>query len=203
MTTASSSMTLAQRLQPRQGVLANKMVFDVLLVLGACFFVALLAQIRIPLPFSPVPITGQTLGVLLSGSLLGSRLGATSMLLYVALGAIGLPVFTGGNGGIEYLQGATLGYLAAYPIVGLLTGWLAERGWDREVSTTVVAMVLGSAVIYLLGAGWMAFGLGMGIEQALVLGVIPFLIGDAIKLAIAVAVLPGGWALLGREKTRD
>lgn len=195
------SATLAQRLVPRQGMLANQTVFDAVLVVAGCLFVALLAQIRIPLPFTPVPITGQTLGVLLVGSLLGSRLGLFSLLLYLATGAIGLPFFAGGNSGIAYMQGATLGYLVSYPIVAALMGRLAERGWDRRVSTTVLAMVIGNVIIYALGVGWIAILRG-NLVEAFMLGAAPFLIGDAIKIAIAAIVLPGGWKLLGSDKTR-
>lgn len=198
---ATAPATLAYRVQPRTGALANRWVFDFVLVAASVVFMALLAQIRIPLPFSPVPITGQTLGVLLTGSLLGSRLGALSLLVYLVVGAIGVPVFAGGGNGIEYMQGATLGYLASYPIVAAVMGWLAERGWDRRVLTTIAAMVIGSAIIYALGVGWLVVGIGMDVVAALVAGMVPFLIGDAIKIAIAVGVLPGGWRLLGRDTT--
>lgn len=199
----SRSDTLAQRLVPQQGILANKAVQNTALVIAGCLFTALLAQIRIYLPFTPVPIVGSTLGVLLTGSLLGSRLGFASMLLYLALGAIGLPVFSAGNSGIVYMQGATLGYLVAFPIVAAVMGWFAERGWDHHVGTYAAALVIGSLIFYVLGAGWMAFGRGMGLGAALLQGVVPFIIGDAIKVLIAVGVLPGGWKLLGTNKERS
>ncbi len=198
----SQSDTLAQRLVPQQGILANKALQNTALVIVGCLLTALLARIRIYLPFTPVPIVGSTLGVLLTGSLLGSRLGFASMLLYLALGAIGLPVFTAGNSGIVYMQGATLGYLVAFPIVAAVMGWFAERGWDRHVGTYAAALVFGSLIFYVLGAGWMAFGLGMGLGTALLQGVVPFIIGDALKVLIAVGVLPGGWKLLGTNKER-
>ncbi len=188
---------------PRQGILANRTMFDMMLVLGGALFVALCAQIRIPLPFSPVPITGQTLGVLLTGSLLGTRLGLLSMVLYVALGAIGLPFYAGGSGGIEVLQGATAGYLFSYPLAAALVGWLAQRGLDRKASTTVLSMVLGNIVIYTLGVGWLALYPEIGgLGNAMMLGMVPFLIGDAIKIVIAAGVLPAGWKLLA-NKNRD
>lgn len=191
--------TLAwQAVEPR-GVLANPIARTTLLVVGGALFVALTAQIRIPLPFTPVPITGQTLGVLLVGGLLGSRSGAASLLLYLLMGFVGLPFFTAGSSGIEYLFGATGGYLVAFPIAAALMGWLAERGWDRRVSTTALAMVLGNLVIYVLGAGWLAFGVGLGLTAALASGVIPFLIGDLIKIALVGVALPGGWKLLGKR----
>ncbi|NJK79814.1 MAG: biotin transporter BioY [Chloroflexaceae bacterium] len=191
-----STDTLAQRLLPRERWLANVHVRNAVLVVAGALFVALTAQIRIPLPFTPVPITGQTLGVLLVGGLLGSRLGGGSLLFYLLLGLIGLPVYTGGSSGIEIWQGATAGYLASFPIAAALMGWLAERGWDRSIWKTALGMVLGNVVIYTLGAGWLAFGLGMGVATAFTAGVLPFLIGDAIKIVLAAVALPGGWRLL-------
>ena len=191
--------TLAWKAVGQQGLLANSAIRTTLLVVGGALFVALTAQIRIPLPFTPVPITGQTLGVLLVGSLLGTRSGAVSLLLYLLMGFVGLPFFAGGANGVEHLFGSTGGYLVSYPIAAGLVGWLAERGWDRRFSTTVAAMLLGNLVIYVFGAGWLAFGVGLGLGKALTLGVLPFLIGDAIKIALASVALPGGWQLVGKE----
>lgn len=190
--------TLGQRLLPRTSMLENAHVRNMLLVVAGALFVVLTAQIRIPLPFTPVPITGQTLGVLLVGGLLGSRLGMASLVLYVLLGVVGMPVYTGGNGGYEVLLGATGGYLVAFPIAAALVGWLAERGWDRNVWSMIVAMVLGNLVIYALGAGWLATH--VGIDQALALGVYPFILGGIIKIVLAGIALPGGWRLLGEGK---
>jgi biotin transport system substrate-specific component len=192
--TNASTGTLVQHALPQQGEGANRWAFASLLVLGGSLFVALCALIRIPLPFTPVPITAQTLGIVLVGSLLGSRQGMLSMLLYLGMGAIGLPFFSGGNGGIEWLQGATAGYLFAAPLAALLVGTLAERGWDRRVSTTIAAMVLGNLVIYALGVAWLA--LSIGLQSAFMQGMLPFILGDAVKIAIACVVLPGGWQLL-------
>ncbi len=191
----TSSATLAQAALPRRGWLANSLVADALLVVLGSLFVALCAQIRISLmPFSPVPITGQTLGVLLAGSLLGPRLGLAALLLYLIEGAIGLPFFAGGAAGYTHLLGATGGYLISFPIAAALCGWLASRGWDRQLHTAVAAMALSTLVIYLIGATWLAFFIG--VENAIAKGVVPFLIGDAIKIALAAATLPGGWQLL-------
>jgi biotin transport system substrate-specific component len=199
----STTGTLAQQVVPRQGILSNKWVYELVLVLAGSWFVALTAQISIPLPFSPVPITGQTLGVLLVGSLLGTRLGLLALLVYLLQAVVGLPFFAGGASGIEHMMGATLGYLVAFPIAAALSGWLAERGWDRRISTTVASMTLGTLIIFVLGAAWIAFGVGAGIERALTLGVLPFIPGAIIKIAVAAGVLPGGWKLLGSNKTRD
>ncbi len=196
-----TSQTLAQRLVPRQGILENAWVYNLMLTFLGSWFVALLAQISIPLGFTPVPITGQTLGVLLVGSLLGTRLGTLALLLYVAQGAIGLPFFADGNSGVQVLSGSTAGYIYGFVLAAALTGWLAERGWDRKVSTTVLSMVLGTVLIYVPGVIWLAGFVG-GLEEAVVLGVLPFLLGAAIKIAVAAGVLPGAWKLLGSEKKR-
>jgi Uncharacterized conserved protein len=193
--TLTTNETLAQAVLPRRGWLAYPLVADTLLVVLGSLFVALTAQIRISLlPFSPVPITGQTLGVVLVGSLLGPHLGLMALLLYLLEGAIGLPFFAGGAGGYNHLFGATGGYLISFPIAATITGWLAARGWDRRFLSAVASMVLANLVIYLIGATWLAFFIGA--ENALTKGVLPFLIGDAIKIVLAAAVLPGGWQVL-------
>jgi biotin transport system substrate-specific component len=194
--------TLAQRVVPRQGMLENVWVYNLLLTFLGSWFVALLAQISIPLGFTPVPITGQTLGVLLVGSLLGTRMGTIALLLYVAQGAIGFPFFSDGGSGVEVLYGSTAGYIFGFVLAAALTGWLAERGWDKKVSTTVLSMVLGSVLIYIPGVLWLSTFVG-GLGEALALGVLPFLPGAAVKIAVAAGVLPGGWKLLGSDKQRD
>ncbi|WP_322495870.1 biotin transporter BioY [Chloroflexus sp.] len=193
--TLTTTETLAQAILPRRGWLAYPLVADTLLVVLGSLFVALSAQIRISLmPFSPVPITGQTLGVLLVGSLLGPRLGFAALLLYLIEGAIGLPFFAGGKSGYTHLFGVTGGYLISFPIAAALTGWLATWGWDRRFLTTVASMALASLVIYVIGATWLAFFIGP--VDAIVKGVLPFLVGDAIKIALAAVALPGGWQVL-------
>src|SRR6185503_6906981 len=137
------ALTLADVALPRPGVLHNG-----LLIVGASVVTALAAQLAIPLPWSPVPITGQTFAVLLSGAVLGARRAFLAQVLYLAEGAIGLPVFAGGALGVAKLLGPTGGYLIAFPFAAALTGWLAQRGWDRHVSTMFVAMLLGSSVIF-------------------------------------------------------
>ena len=166
------------------------------LVVGFSLLTALSAQVVIPL--YPVPITGQTFAVLLTGALLGSRLGALAMFAYLLEGAAGLPFFRGGNGGFPYMLGATGGYLFAYPVAAYVTGLLAERGWDRKFLTAAAAMGVGSAVI-LLG-GWLWLSRFTGPEQAFTLGVARFLVGDVVKIALAAAVLPTGWKLVKASK---
>jgi biotin transport system substrate-specific component len=193
-TLSAPTVTLAQQVMPRGGVFANRWVYRIALVVGGSLFAALCAQIRVPLPFTPVPITGLTLGVLLVGSLLGSRLGWASMFLYLLMGVVGLPFFAGGEAGWQHVQGATGGYLLAAPLAALLVGWLAERGWDRRVATTALSMLLGNTLIYLVGVAWLAVLIGL--QAAIVKGLLPFLVGDLIKIGIACLVLPGGWRLL-------
>lgn len=181
----------------RPSTRTHQMVLDALLVLGGSLFVALLSQLRVQVGFSPVPISGQTLAVLLVGATLGSRRGALAMLTYLAEGAMGLPVFAGA-GGAARLVGPTGGYLAGFVVAAFIVGWLAERGWDRRPVTTALAMLAGNTAIYLFGVSWLA--ILMGAENALPMGLYPFIIGDLLKLVLAVALLPAGWWLVGQRR---
>jgi biotin transport system substrate-specific component len=174
-------------------------VRSIALILAFSLLTALSAQVIIPLPWTPVPITGQTFAVLLTGALLGSRLGALAMLAYLVEGACGLPFFRSGQGGIHYLLWTpTAGYLFSYPLAAFVTGWLAERGWDRNYIKAAGAMALGSVLILLCGWSWLATFYGLTPLAAWRAGVEPFLPGDVVKIALASAVLPTGWALLRR-----
>jgi biotin transport system substrate-specific component len=166
------------------------------LVIGFSLLTALSAQIVIPI--GPVPITGQTFAVLLTGALLGSRLGAITMIVYLLEGAIGLPFFSGAHGGILHLLGPTGGYLVAFPAGAFITGAFAEHGWDRKFLTAAAAMTIGSIVIML--SGWLWFSLVMKTSPAITLfaTVLKFIPGDIIKISLAAAVLPSGWKLLKR-----
>ena len=170
-----------------------------LVVVGFSLLTAAAAQVVVPLPFTPVPLTGQTFAVLLTGALLGPRLGALAMLAYLLEGAAGLPFFRGGASGVAHFSGATAGYLLAFPAAAYVTGALAERGWDRRFMTAAAAMALGSFVILACGWAWLALMFKGGAE-AFRLGVAPFLPGDVLKVALAAAALPTGWALLRRLK---
>lgn len=166
-------------------------------------FNAALAQAAVWLPFSPVPITGQTLAVLLTGAVLGPRLGFASVLLYLGEGAVGLPFFAGGAAGVAALVGPTGGYLAGFPLAAALVGWLAARGWDRHPLRMAGAMVAGNAVIYALGLAWLAVVMGGPAPGALLsAGLLPFLPGDAVKIVLAMGLLPGAWRLVGRRQNR-
>lgn len=168
---------------------------SVSLAVGFSLVTALAAQVVIPI--GPVPITGQTFAVLLTGALLGSRLGAMAMIMYLVEGASGLPFFYGGHGGITHLLGPTGGYLVAFPAAAFVTGSFAEHGWDKRFPTAVVAMAIGSAIIIV--AGWAWLSQFMGPATAFQAGVKHFIVGDIIKIVLASAVLPLGWKLLRRR----
>ncbi len=172
------------------------LVREIALVLTGSWLIALSAQIEIPL--WPVPFTAQTFGVLLVAALLGSRRGALTVLTYLAQGAMGLPVFAGGAAGIVRFAGPTGGYLIGFVAAAFVVGWLSERGWDRHVLATSVAMLLGNITIYAFGLPWLANFVGW--EAALGAGFLPFVAGDLIKIALAALVLPLGWALLDTKR---
>lgn len=170
--------------------------YDIALIIGGSLLIALSAQVKVPLPFSPVPITGQTFAVLMIGALLGSRRGSLCVLAYIIQGAVGLPVFAFG-GGPAVLAGPTGGYLACFVVGAYVTGALAEKGWDRRVGTTILAMVLGNLGIYSFGLVWLCCLMGVG-KAALVTGLYPFIVGDLLKIVLAAIVLPSAWKLLGK-----
>ena len=159
---------------------------EALLLVIASGWVALMAQIEIPL--WPVPITGQTFGVLLVGAALGSRRGALSLILYLTEGALGLPVFAGGAAGISRIAGPTGGYLIGFVAAAFVIGWLCERGWDRHFLTMALAMLTGNLVIYLFGIPWLAQFTGW--EKVWAAGLLPFLPGDLLKWIFAALVFP-------------
>jgi biotin transport system substrate-specific component len=161
---------------------------------------AVAAQIRIPLPFTPVPITGQTFAVLLSGAALGAGAGAASQALYVTLGLF-FPFYAGGSGGWEYATGSTGGFLIGFIVASWVVGVLCERNQDRTVSTAVPAFLTGTVVIYLCGLPWLAGSLGVSWVRATELGLAPFLVGDLIKVALAGVALPAAWRLVGKAAT--
>jgi len=186
--------TLAPTLTSRFLPAVDQKSRDLLLVTIGALLVALLAQVKIPLPFTPVPLTGQTFAVLLVGAALGSRRGAASMSLYAALGIAGLPVFAGGATGAAYVFGPTGGYLLGFIVAAYIIGRLAERGLERSLRTSLLPFLIGTLVIYALGAGWLAFYVGP--QAAFAKGVLPFLPGDALKLVLAALALPTAWKML-------
>lgn len=184
--------TLSQSLFP-----STSLVRHVALVLGFVALTALCARIRIFLPWTPVPVTGQTFAVLLSGAVLGAKLGATSQGTYFALGLLGAPVFQGGNAGWTYVTGATGGYLVGFILAAYVVGVLAERGWDRR--HVAAAMVLGNVAIYVPGLLWLGLSGAVRWERVLPAGLYPFVLGDLLKLTLAAIVLPSAWSLLRRS----
>jgi biotin transport system substrate-specific component len=167
------------------------------LVVAFSLLTALSAQVAIPLPWTPVPITAQTFVVLLTGALLGSRLGAMAMIAYLVEGASGLPFFSAGRGGMFHLLFTpSTGYLFAFPVAAFLVGWLAEHKWDRRFVLAAAAICIGSAVI--LFGGWIGLLRFMSPWQAFLGGVAPFIPGDVVKIAFAAVALPSGWAILKR-----
>lgn len=170
---------------------------DATLVVGGALFTALAAQIVVNLGFTPVPLTGQTFAVLTVGGVLGARRAMASQALYWLLGAVGLPFYASAGGGWEKATGATFGYFVGFVVASGLVGWFADRREDRHYVSSLSAFVLGSAVIYLFGALWLAHSLSVpvatGDSNAMTMGVYPFLVGDSVKAALAAAVAPVGW----------
>jgi biotin transport system substrate-specific component len=172
-----------------------------LVIVGACL-IAFSAQVSILLPFTPVPVTGQTFGVLLVGSALGGIRGGASGLVYVLLGVAGAPVYASGAHGFSVLSGATGGYLVSLPIAAALVGFLAERRWDTKFSSALGAMLTGNVVVYLIGLPWLAVVLNTNLEKTLEFGLYPFVPGDLVKLYLAAALLPGAWRVVKRGSGR-
>ena len=193
MQTAIPSRVLAGAVLPRHRVTT--------LVLVAAFAVltAAAAQVRIPLPFTPVPITGQTFAVLLAGAALGSRAGAASQALYLLLG-LAFPFYAGGESGWTYATGATGGFLVGFVAAAWVVGYLAEQRQDRGVATAIPAFLTGSVVIYLCGVPWLANVLDVSWVRAVELGAAPFVVGDLAKIALAGVALPTAWRLVGRSR---
>jgi biotin transport system substrate-specific component len=180
----------------------SRLAWRVLLAFAGSWLVAALAQIEIKLPFTPVPITGQTLGVLLVGASLGSALGAVSLALYLLQGAVGLPFFSGGDSGLEFLRlsAATGGYLWGFIASAAVVGALAERRWDRSIRSSIGEMFLGELVLYAIAIPWLMQALDVPFTKALELGFTPFVVGDTIKLLAAAGLLPLAWRVV-RNRT--
>ena len=169
---------------------------DVLLVLGAAALTGVAAQIALPLPFTPVPISLQTLTVLLSGAALGPARGGAAMLLYLVAGVAGVPWFSDQRSGFDF---PSFGYILGFVVAAIMVGALARRGADRSVIGAVGLMVLGNLVIYAFGVPWLAASPEVDASRAIELGLVPFLIGDGLKIAVAAGILPAAWKLAGRR----
>lgn len=201
--------TIAERLiPPTLSVRLGATARDLVLVGAGALLIALSATVSIRLPDNPVPITGQTFGVLLAAGALGGRRGIGAAAVYVLVGVIGLPAFAEGKGGVGVIAavtegrlvlGATGGYLIGFVLASALVGRLTERRWDRRLPGALGAMLLGNAVIYLVGLPWLAAAAGFSADETIAKGLLPFLIGDTLKILLAGAALPAAWWLVGRR----
>ncbi|MFO8074792.1 MAG: biotin transporter BioY [Egibacteraceae bacterium] len=183
--------------------LAGTWLRDAAAVGAGVLVTAAAAQVVVPLPFSPVPLSGQTFAVLLVAAALGPARAVAAMGLYLLLGGLGLPFYADAASGWQHLAGASGGYLLGFVVAAVVVGALARRGADRRPATMAAAFLLGSAVIYLFGATVLALVTGMGAGEAVLRGVAPYLVGDVLKAALAAALLPGAWYLLGRDERRS
>ncbi len=188
---------IAGVLWPSSGKPAAALRRAVILAVAGVVLLAVSAKVNLQLPF--VPMTLQTLVVLMIGAAYGWRLGTATLVLYLLVGACGLPVFAGPTGGLKPLFGATSGFLFGFVVAAFLTGWLAERGWDRSVGWLFVAMGIGHFIILSMGWAWLAFGVGLGIGKALIVGVTPFLAGALLKNAIGALIIPLAYGAAGRR----
>ena len=164
--------------------------------IGGILFLAAMAQISIPIPGSPVPVTGQTLGALLIGTAYGAGLGATTLFFYLIAGIAGAPVFTNHSSGFNHLSGATGGYLVGMLVASAITGFLAGRKWDQRISTVIPTMILGNLVIFGFGLIWLKQFTGQNWNWTFSKGLTPFILGEILKIAIASTALPSLWKLV-------
>jgi len=184
---------------------SRRIARDAVLVVSFAVFTAILAQVKISLGFTPIPMTGQTLAVMLSGAALGWRRGALSMGVYWLAGMV-MPFawYAGGKHGWDAASGTTAGYLLGFVVAAAFVGYLAEKGQDRTVATSIPAMLAGNAIVYVLGMAWLSHKLDVpmvdGEKTALSLGVTPFLAGDLFKTVLAGVLTPTAWKVLGRGR---
>jgi len=197
-TAEQRGITIGDFLVPiRVGERISSRARHVALIIAGALVVAIAARIYVPV--QPVPFTGQTFGVLLVGGALGFRRAAIALLLYLAIGMIGVPVFSEGRAGVDIVRGVTGGYLIGFVLAAALVGRLAELGWDRHIGGAIGAMLLGNAVIYVVGVPWLMAVTNQTPEWAIANGLTPFLLWDVVKLALAAAVFPVAWWIVGRR----
>jgi biotin transport system substrate-specific component len=185
-------VTLADLVVPRTWVT------NTLLVIGGAVFTGLLAQVAVPL--WPVPITGQTLAVMLVASTLGLVRGTLSMLVYAVLGVVGVPWFSGWSGGPSILLGPTGGYIVGFIVAAAIVGWSAERGGDRRILRAVATFLVATISVFAVGLPWLAFALGTDLQQTLEFGLYPFIVGGLVKALLAALIIPAAWWVQARRK---
>ncbi len=204
--TVSMSTAVLSDLWVRPVRRSSALLRDATLVAGFTALTALAAQVKFALPFTPVPITGQTFAVLLAGAALGANKGALSQLAYWLVGVVGLPVYADAKGGWNIATGATMGYLVGFVVAAWVVGRLAEQRHDRRILTSIPAMLFGTAVIYTFGVAWLAVYLGVpvatGESNAITMGLAPFLVGDALKLLLAALTTASTWRFVDAFRSR-
>jgi biotin transport system substrate-specific component len=188
-----ANVTIADLLRPIHVKWAR--LYEIVLVVIGSLLIGVCARIAVWLPFSPVPITGQTFAVLMAGALFGARRGCLTVIVYVIEGTIGLPVFAAGQGGLTVLLGPRGGYLVGFIAAAYITGLLAERGWNRRVGWTILAMIFGSVTMYAYALPWLCCFMGVN-KTVLIAGLYPFVIGDLLKIILAALILPLAWGIL-------
>src|SRR5262245_554870 len=199
-TSADRGLTIADFFVPIEvGERLNSRVRDVVLVIAGALFIYLTSLVVIYLPGNPIPITGQTFGVLLVGGALGLRRGFSSVTLYVLLGIVGLPFFADGESGMKVIFGASGGYLIGFVAMGAVVGRLAELGWDRKFVGAIGAMLVGSIVLYAIALPWLKIVTGMSWQATIETGLVPFLLGDTLKAVLAAVLFPVAWWVVGRR----
>ncbi|WNF27033.1 biotin transporter BioY [Streptomyces sp. C11-1] len=196
MSTAAAPVRSGAVLADLLPAVRHRYAVDAALVLGGAALTGIAAQIAVPVPGSPVPVTGQTFAALLIGTALGARRGFLSLAVYALVGMAGMPWFAEGTSGYAM---PSLGYILGMLLAATVVGALARRGGDRSVLRTAGTMVIGSAIIYAVGVPYLALATGMSLSAAVAAGLTPFLIGDALKAALAMGALPAAWKLLGRR----
>ncbi|MER7805917.1 biotin transporter BioY [Streptomyces sp900116325] len=196
MSTAAAPVRTGAVLADLLPAVRHRYAVDTALVVGGAALTGIAAQIAVPIPGSPVPVTGQTFAALLVGTALGARRGFLSLAVYALVGMAGIPWFAGGSSGAG---GASFGYVLGMLLAATVVGDLARRGGDRSVLRTAGTMVLGSAIIYAVGVPYLALSTGMSASAAIAAGLVPFLLGDALKAALAMGALPAAWKLVGRR----
>lgn len=194
MSLVSSTRTLRSAVLPRSTALSN-----LGLVLGGTAFLAAMAQISIPVPGSPVPVTGQTLAVLLLGTAYGATLGFSTFAFYLLMGIAGAPIFAGGSHGISKVAGATGGYLVGMLLASVVLGALAGRKWDQRIKTVIPTMLIGSVIIFSFGVTWLHIYTGQSWAWSFDKGLTPFILGEFLKIAIASTALPTIWRFAAKR----